>query len=176
MGLTLLLGGARSGKSALAVDLARRSGRAVAVIATAEGRDEEMVERIARHRAARPPDWETIEEPVAVEEALGAAPRDSTVILDCLTLWVSNLIEAGWPDEAVVRSSHGAAGVAARRDAPVIAVTNEVGSGIVPVNELARRFRDLLGEVNRGWADASERAVLIVAGRAVPLSDPELLS
>ena len=169
----MLVGGARSGKSALAVRLAAGTGAPVQVVATGEGRDDEMAERIARHRAERPPGWVTVEEPIALEQALSAAPPGACVIVDCLTLWTSNLLEAGCAD--VDRAAAAAAGVAAARPGATIAVTNEVGSGLVPTDAGARRYRDVLGRVNAAWVEAADRALLLVAGRAVPLVAPEAL-
>jgi adenosylcobinamide kinase / adenosylcobinamide-phosphate guanylyltransferase len=172
MALTLLLGGARSGKSALAQRLAGRWDGPVTVLVTGQARDAEMAERIARHRAARPAGWRTVEEPLELAAALADTPADAFVVLDCLTLWVSNLLEQGLADDQVEARSRSAAAAAAARAAPTVAVGNEVGSGIVPAAALARRYRDLLGQVNAGWAAAADRALLLVAGRAVPLLDP----
>jgi adenosylcobinamide kinase/adenosylcobinamide-phosphate guanylyltransferase len=172
MALTLLLGGARSGKSALAQRLAGRWDGPVTVVATGQARDAEMAERIARHRAARPAGWETVEEPLELEAALAACDRDACVVVDCLTLWVSNLLERGLTDAEVEGRARTAAAVAAARFARTVAVSNEVGSGIVPAEPLARRYRDLLGQVNAAWAAAADQALLLVAGRAVVLADP----
>lgn len=172
MSLTLLVGGVRSGKSRLAVRLARRRGGPVMVIATGEPRDEEMAERIRLHRAERPPEWETVEEPVALEEALTRVPDQAFVVMDCLTLWVSNLMERGLSDAEIGHRAAETASLAAARDSPSVAVTNEVGSGVVPVDPLARRFADLLGTVNAIWAERAEQVLLVAAGRAVPLRDP----
>jgi adenosyl cobinamide kinase/adenosyl cobinamide phosphate guanylyltransferase len=172
MALTVLLGGARSGKSALAQRLAGRWDGPVAVVATGQARDAEMAERIARHRAARPAGWDTVEEPLELEAALAARGRDTFVVVDCLTLWVSNLLERGLSDAEVDARAHLAASLAAARAAPTVAVSNEVGSGIVPADPLARRYRDLLGQVNAVWAAAADRSLLLVAGRALPLADP----
>lgn len=173
MALVLLTGGARSGKSRLAVELAARSGRAVVVAVTAEARDEEMAERIRRHREQRPADWTVVEAPIALEAAVVGAPRDAIVIVDCLTLWVANLIERGRNDDEIDSSAQTAATAAATRAAGVIAVTNEVGSGIVPDNPLARRFRDVLGGVNAVWARAADHVGLAAAGRLLPLVEPD---
>ena len=176
MALTVLLGGARSGKSALAQRLAGRWDGPVTVVATGQARDAEMAERIARHRAARPAGWETVEEPLELAAALAACGPETLVVVDCLTLWVSNLLEQGLPDAEVGVRAGAAAAVAAGRTAPTVAVSNEVGSGIVPAEPLARRYRDLLGQVNAVWAAAADRALLLVAGRALSLTDPlELL-
>jgi adenosylcobinamide kinase / adenosylcobinamide-phosphate guanylyltransferase len=172
--LTLLLGGARSGKSALAVRLAAASDRPVVFLATAEARDDEMAERIRRHRAARPAAWTTLEVPLALEDALRDVAPDACVVLDCLSLWVSNEMEAGADDERIEAKARNVAGVLASRPAPGVVITNEVGLGIVPVNELARRYRDVLGRVNVAFAEASDTAYFVVAGRALPLEEPTL--
>ena len=169
MALVLLTGGARSGKSALAVQLASRHGGPVVVIATAEPGDEEMVERIRRHREERPAEWSTVEEPLDLEGALEGAPVGALVLVDCLSLWVANLLGRELPDEDVDERVACAAGIAAARPGGCIAVTNEVGWGVVPDNPLGRRYRDLLGRVNGVWAAAADRAGLVVAGRLVPL-------
>ena len=171
MALTVLLGGARSGKSALAQRLAGRWDGPVTVVATGQARDAEMAGRIARHGAARPAGWRTVEEPLELAAALAAA-GDACVVVDCLTLWVSNLLERGLADGEVDARARAAAATAAARPAPTVAVSNEVGSGIVPADPLSRRYRDLLGQVNAAWAAAADRALLLVAGRAVPLADP----
>jgi adenosyl cobinamide kinase/adenosyl cobinamide phosphate guanylyltransferase len=173
MPLVLLLGGARSGKSALAVRMAAGWAGPVALVATLEARDREMAERIRRHRAERPAHWRTVEAPRELERALREAPADAFVIVDCLTLWVSNLLEQpDLPDAEIQRRALSAAALAASRAAPTVAVSNEVGSGIVPAAAMARRYRDLLGAVNTAWAAAADQALLLVAGRALPLLDP----
>jgi adenosylcobinamide kinase / adenosylcobinamide-phosphate guanylyltransferase len=172
MALTVLLGGARSGKSRLAVRLAESDGRPVTFIATAEPRDAEMADRIARHRAERPDTWSTREDPRDLEGALGAVPGGTTAIVDCLTLWVSNLVEGGESDREVLERARATARLAHDRAGAVIAVTNEVGSGIVPMTALGRRFQDLLGEVNTAWVEAADRAGLMVAGRVLWLPQP----
>lgn len=169
MGLVFLVGGARSGKTALALGLAARSGGPVVVVATAEVRDEEMAARIERHRAERPRDWSTLEVPLDVTRALAGAPEEACVVVDCLTLWTSNALEAGWSDEAVERAAGELAGLAAARRAPTLVVSNEVGLGIVPDTPLGRRYRDVHGRVNAVVAAAAERALLVVAGRTLEL-------
>jgi adenosyl cobinamide kinase/adenosyl cobinamide phosphate guanylyltransferase len=172
MALTLLLGGARSGKSALAVRAAQGWAGPVEVVVTAEARDGEMAARIRRHRAERPADWRTVEAPHELEAALEGAVAGALVIVDCLTLWVSNLMEQGLDDTAVARRAGASAALAAARAAPTLAISNEVGSGVVPAAALARRYRDLLGQVNATWAAAATRTLLLVAGRALSLQDP----
>ena len=172
MSLTVLLGGARSGKSRLALRLAESSGQAVTFVATAEALDAEMADRIARHRAERPDTWSTREEPRDLEGALRAVPGGTTIIVDCLTLWVSNLVGDGQSDREILDRARVTAGLARKRAGAVIAVTNEVGSGIVPMTALGRRFQDLLGEVNAAWVDVADRAGLMVAGRVLWLPEP----
>jgi len=168
MSLVFLLGGARSGKSALAVELARRAGEPVVVLATAEARDEEMAERIREHRDARPADWEVVEAPVELLAALRRVDDRVTIVLDCLSLWVANMLDR---DSDVEQQARDAALLAADRGGLTIAVSNEVGLGIVPISALGRRYRDVLGRVNATWATAADEAALVVAGRALRL-DP----
>jgi adenosylcobinamide kinase/adenosylcobinamide-phosphate guanylyltransferase len=175
-GLTLLIGGARSGKSDLAVEMGERHAGPVTFIATAQAFDDDMGRRISRHRADRP-SWPTTESPIDLDDAILSAPADHLVIIDCLTLWVSNLLLAGWSDDLVDHHARTTSATAAERATPTVVVTNEVGLGIHPDTELGRRYRDLLGRVNRIWATAAERTLFLVAGRALSLHDPwELLA
>lgn len=167
MSLTVVLGGARSGKSALAVAAAEAQARPVVFVATGEAGDDEMAERIAAHRADRPVGWSTVEEPVDLARAVGRCPAGAFVIVDCLTLWVANVLDRD--GEEVVAEAAAVAALCARRPAPVVVVSNEVGSGIVPADPATRRYRDLLGRVNCTFAAAADQAVLAVAGRVVPL-------
>jgi adenosyl cobinamide kinase/adenosyl cobinamide phosphate guanylyltransferase len=162
--LTLILGGARSGKSTRALSLA--TGR-VLFVATAEALDDEMALRISRHRSERPTEWDTLEEPRDIASALRArGDTYDTVIIDCLTLWVGNLIEGGGaPSEWVAPLI--AAYRAGRADWVVI--SNEVGLGIVPDTPLGRRYRDALGVVNQLVAAEADRVTLLVAGLAMDL-------
>jgi adenosyl cobinamide kinase/adenosyl cobinamide phosphate guanylyltransferase len=164
MALTLLLGGARSGKSALAVRLADETGRSVVFIATAEAGDAEMAERIQLHRESRPPRWTTVEEPLELRRALADA-GDALVVVDCLSLWVANALERGWSAARI--EEH--AGKAASRSGDTIAVSNEVGLGVVPATPLGRTYRDVLGRVNAIWAAAADEALFVVAGRTLEL-------
>ena len=147
----------------------------VTVIATGEARDDEMTERIAAHRRTRPSSWTTIEEPLDLDAAFTIAAAEDLVILDCLTLWTANLLEQGADDEEVVARTERAAVIAAAWPAPVIVISNEVGSGIVPMNQLARSYRDLLGIVNSRWVAHADASYLTVAGQLVRLTDPAAL-
>jgi adenosylcobinamide kinase/adenosylcobinamide-phosphate guanylyltransferase len=172
--LTLLVGGARSGKSALAVEWGRRHahrGGGVVFVATASRLDDDMARRIDHHRADRP-DWPTIEEQHDLVGAV-AGHDDELVIVDCLTLWVSNLMLRGDGDPAVNAAATAAASGLAGRAGPSVVISNEVGMGIHPDNELGRRYRDLLGQVNRTFAAAAGQNLLLVAGRVLRLDDPD---
>jgi adenosylcobinamide kinase / adenosylcobinamide-phosphate guanylyltransferase len=172
MTLVVLTGGARSGKSALAVAMAKRHGGDVEFVATAEARDEEMRARIAAHRGERPGTWTTVEEPLHLARAIDAADRSACLIVDCLSLWVANLLQA-IDAHAVQRAATVAAERAAARPALTIAVTNEVGLGVVPATALGRAYRDVLGRVNAAWAQRAREAYLVVAGRVLPLQSAE---
>ena len=164
---TLVLGGARSGKSAFAQARAEARGGALLYIATAQAFDAEMESRIGAHRAARGPRWRTLEEPLELARALsGTAAAGSVVLVDCLTLWLSNLMAAG--RDARTEGAALAASLATLAG-EVIFVSNEVGSGIVPDNALARAFRDAQGRLNQEMAAACGSAFLVVAGLPVTL-------
>ena len=164
--LLLVLGGARSGKSAYAQRLAQElGGDDVLFVATAEAWDEDMAQRIARHQQERPVAWRTLEIPRRVGQALIPHVRDTTVVLvDCLTLWINNLMAEKRDIEIEIQGLIGTLHIAA---GPVLIVTNEVGLGIVPDNPLARAFRDNLGRANQLVAGAAEVVVFMVAG--IPL-------
>lgn len=181
--LTLILGGARSGKSDLAERLALASGRRVVVIATMYPGDDEMRLRVEQHRAGRPATWRTVEEQHDVVGAIEAhAAASDFVIVDCVTLWVSNLLlgrlgdggdvppeaTAAAVDEAV-DAARALADRAAAFDGDVVVVSNEVGGGVVPAYPLGRAFRDALGGANRVVAERAERVYWVVAGLALEL-------
>ena len=172
MPLILLTGGARSGKSTIAVEAAQRSGRPVTFVATAEALDDDMALRIRRHRQERPPDWAVVEEPLELAAALERTEEEHVVIVDCLTLWVANLVGSGEPVEEIEASAARAANVAAGRAGDTFVVTNEVGSGIVPIDADVRRWRDLLGRVNAAFSARADDAFLVVAGRLLALQSP----
>lgn len=158
--IELVIGGARSGKSGYAERQALATGLRVVYLATAQALDAEMAERIAHHRARRPAGWCSVEEPVALADALARAAAPGTcVLVDCLTLWLSNVLLAGREDE-IDRFLAALPALPGR----ILLVSNEVGSGIVPENSLARRFRDEQGRLNQRVAALAERVTLVVAG------------
>ena len=173
--ITLITGGARSGKSGFAERLATQSGLQVVYLATARARDAEMAERIRRHRANRPADWLTAEEPIRLGAALRAHARaDRCLLIDCLTLWLNNLILADHPDDGEVAivepgptfSAERADLLDALRTLPgqTILVSNEVGMGVVPLGALNRFFVDETGRLNQAIAALAGRVVWMVAG------------
>jgi adenosylcobinamide kinase/adenosylcobinamide-phosphate guanylyltransferase len=159
--LTLILGGARSGKSHHAETLVERSPPPWVYVATAQPFDDEMRARITAHRERRPKGWTTVEAPLEVAEALRSAPRGAPVLVDCLTLWLTNLMLA---NSGVEAATDGLLAACADVHGPVVLVSNEVGEGIVPENELARRFRDHAGVLHQRVAARADRVVLMVAG------------
>jgi adenosylcobinamide kinase/adenosylcobinamide-phosphate guanylyltransferase len=166
---TLILGGARSGKSRLAEAriLAAPRRETPLYIATAQAFDDEMAARIAAHRAQRAgAGWRTIEAPLALAETLEQAPPDAPVLIDCLTLWLSNHLLAG--SDLPAEGARLSRAIAARHG-PLIAVANEVGLGIVPDNALARRFRDEAGRLNQQLAAQAGRVILVTAGLPLAL-------
>ena len=167
MPVTLVLGGARSGKSRYAEGLIEASRFSPVYIATAEAGDAEMRERILRHRERRGDRWRTLEVPLEVAAALAAeAGPGKAVLVDCLTLWLSNLMAAGRDVEA---QTERLLGTLAAAPGMVVLVSNEVGLGIVPENALARRFRDAAGRLNQSVAAQADQVVLVVAGLTLAL-------
>jgi adenosylcobinamide kinase / adenosylcobinamide-phosphate guanylyltransferase len=168
--LTLILGGARSGKSRYAESLITASAPPWVYVATAQALDAEMTERIAHHRARRGAGWQTIEAPHDLAGAIAAAPPDAALLVDCLTLWLTNrmLAEADIAADAAALEAT-LAGRQRNARAPTVLVSNEVGSGVVPDNALARRFADLQGRLNQRIAGSADRAVLVVAGLPLAL-------
>ena len=162
----LLIGGARSGKSALAVEIGQRHEGGVVLIATAEPFDDDMRSRIARHRRDRPA-WPVIEQPRDLGKAIAAAPSDPLLIVDCLTVWVANELHHGGSIDA-----DAVATALAGRSGPCVVITNEVGLGVHPETELGRTYRDELGRVNQAIAAVATRTLLMVAGKALRLGDP----
>ena len=161
-GVTLVLGGARSGKSRHAEALVLASGLLPVYLATAEALDDEMAARIAHHRARREPVWRTVEAPLELAATLEreAAP-DRAILVDCLTLWLSNLLGADRDPGAACEQLAATLG---RLAGPLVLVSNEVGQGIVPANPLARRFVDEAGRLHQAIAARADRVVLMLAG------------
>ena len=168
---TILLGGARSGKSDRAVRMAQAWGGPVTLIATAEPFDTDMTARIARHRLDRPADWTVVEEPIDIGYALHNAPDDHLVLVDCLTVWVGTLMFRDYSEDDIQARVATMLTVVGRRVTSTIFVSNEVGLGIHPETDMGRQYRDVLGRVNQRVVAGTDRAFLMVAGRALPLLD-----
>ncbi len=166
--LVLLLGGARSGKSRLAVELAAARGGDVVFLATGQASDSEMAARIAAHRAERPAGWSTIEEPRALDTAIAGVDPAATLVVDCLSLWVSNMLETASEPEIVAHAERAVAFAVARTGSTIV-VSNEVGLGLVPMHPVGRAFRDALGRVNAVWSELADEAYFVVAGRKLRL-------
>jgi adenosylcobinamide kinase/adenosylcobinamide-phosphate guanylyltransferase len=167
--LALILGGARSGKSSFAEALARKRGEDVLFVATAQALDDEMRARIQQHRSARNARWRMLEAPRDVAGALSSAPPARIVLLDCLTLWVSNILLADprTAREEMMREVDELLEWYRAAQCELILVSNEVGMGLVPDNMLGRAYRDLLGAVNRRFGEQADQVFLLVAGLAV---------
>ncbi|HEV8586875.1 MAG TPA: bifunctional adenosylcobinamide kinase/adenosylcobinamide-phosphate guanylyltransferase [Methylomirabilota bacterium] len=166
---TLVLGGARSGKSRFALDR-QPAGARVTFVATAHAGDPEMAERIARHRAERPAHWRTIEEPYELVPAVRhACTAGDAVIVDCLSVWVANLMLRGDADDEIFKQAEMLEVALAPRPADVTLVSNEVGLGVHPSTEDGRHFRDLLGFVNQRLAAGADRVVFMLAGLPLTL-------
>lgn len=161
---TLILGGARSGKSAFAERLAEVGGKAVTYVATARAGDAEMCARIAHHRARRPSHWRLSEEPLALADVLRReADAGRLLLVDCLTLWLSNLLADADP-ERFARERQALLDVLPQLPGDVVLVSNEVGMGIVPLGELSRRFVDEAGRLHQALARQCERVLFVAAG------------
>jgi adenosylcobinamide kinase/adenosylcobinamide-phosphate guanylyltransferase len=166
----LVLGGARSGKSALAERLCESQDGACVYLATGQAHDSEMAERIAAHQARRGPRWQTVEVPLDLPQALGEQARpDRAVLVDCLTLWLGNLMFADRDPEAAADALSSALATAG---GPVVLVSNEVGLGIVPDNALARQFRDAAGRLHQRLAGVCAQVVFTAAGLPMVLKAP----
>lgn len=166
--VVFITGGARSGKSRLAESLAEGFGTPLCYIATGEARDEEMAVRIAAHRARRGNGWQTIEEPIRLMEALKAAEgRFQAVLVDCVTLWLTNLLLSHEDADRALAEVRALAALLPELTIPIVLVSNEVGMGIVPENALARSFRDLAGKANQTLAAAADEVYVTISG--IPL-------
>ncbi len=173
-GVLMVLGGAKSGKSRYALDLCNMTGEKRIFVATAQALDDEMYQRIERHKAERGSRWKTVEESLNITEVIQEYDNeDSVILLDCVTLWISNLLmkckqEDRYVSHEVERLAVCLEGVSGT----VVVVSNDVGMGIVPDNPLSRRYRDLLGLANQRIARASDVVVMLVAGLPVILKQP----
>jgi len=169
----LVLGGAKSGKSTFALDLCNALEKKRIFLATAEGLDGEMEERIRRHRSERGNEWQTVEEPLEVAAAIGEVDgKDRVILLDCLTLWLGNLyMKYGEDQEAVEREMENLLKELSGVVGPVVVVSNEAGMGIVPQDPLTRRYRDTLGRLNQGVARIARKVVVLMAGLPLVLKD-----
>ena len=170
--LILILGGAKSGKTSFALGRCLEHPAPRIYLATAEARDEEMVDRIRNHQAERGPEWQTIEEPLDPAGAIRklAPGQASILLLDCLTLWLSNLLAGqGLSAGACLDRTLDLAEAVAQAPLPVVAVGNEVGMGIVPENKLARQFRDVAGKAHQVLAQTAAEVHLIAAGLSLRL-------
>jgi adenosylcobinamide kinase/adenosylcobinamide-phosphate guanylyltransferase len=167
--VTLVLGGAASGKSRFAQELAERQPGPLLYVATAQAGDSEMAERIARHRQARDTRWRTLEEPLDLNVIVPAAAGCGVVLVDCITLWLTNLLLAGESAERAWPAVEAFLAVLAALPAPLILVSNEVGQGIVPEHALARTFRELAGQVNQRLAARADHVWLVTAGLPLQL-------
>lgn len=166
-GVTLVLGGARSGKSRYAESLAPGSGTRRVYVATAEPVDDEMAGRIAAHRARRGPAWRTVEAPIGLPQAIGRESTPRTwLLVDCLTVWLGNLMHHGLDIDDARQALLGSLAAA---PGPVVLVANEVGLGIVPDNAMARAFRDHAGRINQAVARMAGTVCFVAAGIPVTL-------
>jgi adenosylcobinamide kinase/adenosylcobinamide-phosphate guanylyltransferase len=171
--MKLVLGGARSGKSRFAQSLCREREDVTVVVTARIDEDSEMAARIERHRRERPSSWQTNEAPLEVVAAIAAQPSDRTVLVDCATVWLSNLmlelkdLEREERERSILEKASALA--SASREREVIVVSNEVGGGVVPGTPVGREFRDLQGLFNQALAREAERVWLVVAGRSIEL-------
>jgi adenosylcobinamide kinase/adenosylcobinamide-phosphate guanylyltransferase len=164
--ITFIIGGCRSGKSKYALDTAQQmpGGKRI-FIATCLPKDDEMKQRIARHQEQRSQTWTTVEEPVHLHEAITKfSPKATVILVDCLTLWVTNIMLEAGNEKKIEGHVSKLIHALAAADCPVILVSNEVGTGIVPENKLARQFRDVMGQVNQDVAHYANEVVWMVAG------------
>jgi len=167
-GLTLVIGGAASGKSRIAEEMIKASGRPKIYVATAQIFDDEMAEKVRAHRRQRGADWTTHEAPLDLPAALATVQGDQAILIDCLTLWLTNHILAESDIDAETKKLFAAIDAC---PAPIVLVTNETGGGIVPENALARRFRNAQGRLNQAVAAKAERVVAVMAGIPLTLKD-----
>jgi adenosylcobinamide kinase/adenosylcobinamide-phosphate guanylyltransferase len=171
--ITLILGGARSGKSSYALNLAKKY-KKVAFIATCQGLDKEMRERIRLHKESRPKHWKTFEEPKELAKLIGKLGSSfDCILIDCLTLLVSNLVLTGDKQEQVSKKIKELLFVLNKKKARIILISNEVGLGLVPVNKLGRDFRDIAGRMNQLVAKNSHEVIFVVSGLPLKIKGDE---
>lgn len=173
-GFSLLLGGVRSGKSDLAVQLGTAWEGDVVFAATAEALDDEMTDRISRHQAERPGDWDLVEEPFLSAGTIAEINPSALVIIDCFTLLVTNLLGADKTNKQIEDHVSVLTHAIVSRSAPTIAISNEVGLGVHPESDLGRRFSGVLGRTNKRLASRAETALFVSAGRVLPLQHLEV--
>lgn len=175
MASVLLLGGARSGKSIAAQKLIQKVGRlhglSTTTVVTAQALDAEMAERIMKHREERPASMNVVEEPIHLADAIASVGPSAAIVIDCVTIWLSNRLIQGDSTEMIEKSARAVAIGLSARPGPTVIVSNEVGLGVVPEHPLGRSFRDLQGRVNRMLADELDRSYFVVAGRLLPLTN-----
>ena len=163
--MTFITGGCRSGKSRYALDYADRHFSKKIYLATCEALDEEMAQRIERHKKLRGPEWRTIEEPIQIVDQIRLhGDRVEVILLDCLTLWLSNLLIKWDDDLRIIKETERLIDTIEQSQTSFLIVSNEAGMGIVPVDPLSRRFRDLSGMANQKMAEAAHTAILMVSG------------
>ena len=172
--MTLLVGGARSGKSDLAVQAGNAWSGDVCFVATAEAHDDDMATRISCHQAERPSDWMLVEAPRWAASDVAQVPGASLVIVDCITLLVSNLFLDPADEAAILAHVDDLGAALAARSAPTIVISNEVGLGVHPQTELGREYRDLLGRVNRVLTNHADAAFFVLAGMGLPLQQIDI--
>ena len=166
-----MIGGCRSGKSTYALDQANLiNGKQKIFVATSVPTDSEMEKRVKKHQQERGPDWQTIEEPLNIQDIINRySTRADVILVDCLTLWASNVLFQSEDPDRVEPAIGGLVDALKKSQCPIFLVSNEVGMGIVPENTLARQFRDLAGLVNQRIAKVSDRVVMTVAGIEVQI-------
>jgi adenosylcobinamide kinase/adenosylcobinamide-phosphate guanylyltransferase len=163
--LTFITGGARSGKSRFALDYANRHSSKKLYLATCEVLDEEMAQRVENHKKMRGPEWKTVEEPIGIVDKINEyKDKAEVILLDCITLWLSNLLMRQLSDAKIMNEVDRLIKTIKQNQTPFIIVSNEVGMGIVPTASLGRRFRDLQGMANQKIAEAAETVVLMISG------------
>ena len=167
--LILVIGGVRSGKSSFAVNLAKKSKKKPVFIATCKPLDKEMVTRVKKHQSSRPKSWKTVEEDINLSSVIKKLKVDNVAIIDCLTLWICNLLMANLSKKKIDAKIKEFIDALKATEATIIIVSNEIGWGIVPENKLSREFRDIIGLLHQRVAKVSSQVHLMVAGLSLPV-------